>query len=195
MHHAMPLSSVVIKRPRKPPQSATLPHNPLKASNRLYVYPINGRLISVLTSSPCAAVCALSAALMSVCGISSMGKYCVSTFEERRGSKGARMRRSPSHCTPRKKGCCLISWAPPMRPRRFSASLMRLCEGVSLVLCRGGKGRGHVPPHEVLGVSAELLVRWKVQVPGPVNDLPVRVMCLLSAEWRPADQALEHDRA
>jgi hypothetical protein len=55
----------------------------------------------------------------------------VSTLEFSLGSKGARILRSACQSTPRKKGCCLISLAPPMRPRRCSASQIRLEEGLS----------------------------------------------------------------
>ena len=121
MHHSSYSSSC------KHPITRSLAHR--KASKRLYVYPMKGRLISAARSSPACAVWARSAALVSFWSISSMGKYCVSTLDCSLGSKGARIRRSPSHCTPRKKGCCLIScapWAPPWRPRRCSASQINL---------------------------------------------------------------------
>lgn len=107
------------------------PYDPLNASNRLYVYPINGKLVAY-SSSPACAACALYAALVSCWSISSMGKYCVSMLDCSLGSNGARMRRRPSHETPRKKGCCLISLAPPRWPRRCSESHIRL-EGWALV--------------------------------------------------------------
>lgn len=47
----------------------------------------------------------------------------------------------------------------------------------------------------MLRLVAQLLVRREREVSRPVDDLAVCVMRLLSAEWRPADQALEHDRA
>ena len=105
---------------------------PRKASKRLYVYPMNGRL-SVLSSPPLlrpASVCARSCAELSTCGISSIGKYCVSTLLCSFGSNGARILRSPSHCTPWKKGCLFSSAAPSLLPMRFWESQMRL-EGVS----------------------------------------------------------------
>lgn len=49
------------------------------------------------------------------------------------------------------------------------------------------------PPDEVLGLGAKLLVGREVEVAGPVDDLAVGVVRLLSAERRPADEALEHD--
>lgn len=57
-----------------------------------------------------------------------------------------------------------------------------------------GRRRG-LPSDEVFCFGAELLVRWEVQVPRPVDDLAVCVVGLLCAERRPADQALEHDRS
>ena len=87
---------------------------PRKASKRLYVYPMNGRL-SVVSSPPWfkpASVCARSCAELSTCGISSIGKYWVSTLLCSFGSKGARILRRPSHCTPWKNGCAFNSAAP-----------------------------------------------------------------------------------
>lgn len=49
------------------------------------------------------------------------------------------------------------------------------------------------PPDEVLGLGTKLLVGREVEVAGPVYDLAVGVVRLLSAERRPADKALEHD--
>lgn len=57
---------------------------------------------------------------------------------------------------------------------------------------------GHVsnsPSDEVLRLIAELLIRREGEVSWPVDNLAVCVMRLLGAEWRPADQALEHDCA
>ena len=53
----------------------------------------------------------------------------------------------------------------------------------------------HVRFDKVLGLRSELLVRREVQVTGPVHNLAVRVVRLLSAERWPSDQTLEHDRA
>lgn len=94
---------------------------------------MNGKLM-LASSPPIASFWARRAALLSVCGISSMGKFCVSTAEESLGSKGARMRRSWSQTTPRKKGCCLISVPPPRRPRRLSASQIKLLKSEQIVL-------------------------------------------------------------
>jgi len=47
----------------------------------------------------------------------------------------------------------------------------------------------------VLRLGTELLVRRESEVSGPVDNLAVCVVRLLGAEWRPADQALEHDGA
>ena len=112
----------------------------------------------------------------------------------RRGSNGARILRSPSHCTPRKKGCCLISCAPPTRPKRFSTSQMSLDETIrraknQLARC------SNAPSHKVLSIAAQRLVGWEMQVARPVVDLAVRFRRLLGAERRPTDQAFEHDGA
>jgi hypothetical protein len=101
-------------------------YDPLNASNLLYVYPINGKLVAYSSSLAACAACARCAADVSCWSISSMGKYCVSMLLCSLGSNGARIRRRPSQATPLKKGCCLISLAPPMRPRRCSASHIRL---------------------------------------------------------------------
>jgi hypothetical protein len=45
----------------------------------------------------------------------------------------------------------------------------------------------------VLGILAQLLVWWEVQVARPVDDLAVGLVVVLGAERGPADQALEHD--
>lgn len=68
---------------------------------------MNGMPVSVLTSSPWSAVCALYNAHMSVRGISVDGevKYCVPMFGISLGSKGAWIHRRFSQTTPRKKGC------------------------------------------------------------------------------------------
>lgn len=109
-------------------------HHRKLLSNRLKVYPINGRLISGLSSCavgtwppgvPLACWAALSRVALSVWSISSVGKYVVSMAEVRRGSNGARILRKLSNSTPRKKEWLLISWAPP-RPRRFSELQIRL---------------------------------------------------------------------
>lgn len=52
-----------------------------------------------------------------------------------------------------------------------------------------------LPSHEVLGVTAELLVWREMQVPRPIHNLAVRIMSLLRAERWPPNQALKHDRA
>ena len=101
-------------------------YDPLNASNLLYVYPINGKLVAYSSSLAACAACARCAADVSCWSISSIGKYCVSMLLCSLGSNGARIRRRPSQATPLKKGCCLISLAPPMRPRRCSASHIRL---------------------------------------------------------------------
>lgn len=55
--------------------------------------------------------------------------------------------------------------------------------------------RRYIPSDEVLRLRRQLLVRREAEVALPVNDLAVGVVRFLSAEWRPADQALEHDGA
>ena len=57
----------------------------------------------------------------------------------------------------------------------------------------GGGERKDVPPDKVLGIGAQLLVRREMQMPRPVDDLPIRIMRLLCAERRPSNQALKHD--
>lgn len=52
-----------------------------------------------------------------------------------------------------------------------------------------------IPPDEVLGFTANLLVWWEVKITRPVDNLSVGVVRLLGAEWWPADQALKHDGA
>jgi len=47
----------------------------------------------------------------------------------------------------------------------------------------------------VLRLGTELLVRRESEVSGPVDNLAVCVVRLFGAEWRPADQAFEHDSA
>jgi hypothetical protein len=132
--HSIPMTQPGTYRQPKPSSRGEilLLYDPLKASNRLYVYPINGKLAAYSSSPVTAAACALCAADVSFWSISSIGKYCVSTLDCSLGSNGARIRRRPSQDTPRKKGCCLISLAPPMRPRRCSASQMRLSWIVSM---------------------------------------------------------------
>ena len=112
-------------------------YDPLNASNLLYVYPINGKLVAYSSSLAACAACARCAADVSCWSISSIGKYCVSMLLCSLGSNGARIRRRPSQATPLKKGCCLISLAPPMRPRRCSASHIRLLFQMSVF---GGGG-------------------------------------------------------
>lgn len=109
---------------------------------------MKGRLM-LASSPPVASVCALSCALVSVCGISSIGKYCVSVALWSLGSNGARMRRSWSQTTPRKKGWRLISAAPPMRPRRSLGSQMRLCIRQHL---KDEERRGNIPFDKVFSV-------------------------------------------
>lgn len=108
-------------------------YDPLNASNLLYVYPINGKLVAYSSSLAACAACARCAADVSCWSISSIGKYCVSMLLCSLGSNGARIRRRPSQATPLKKGCCLISLAPPMRPRRCSASHIRLLFQMSVI--------------------------------------------------------------
>lgn len=86
---------------------------------------MNGKLM-LASSPPLASVCARNKALLSSCGMSSMGKYCVSTADCSRGSNGARILRRFSHTTPLKNGCALISAAPPMCPSLSSASQISL---------------------------------------------------------------------
>jgi len=97
---------------------------PLNASNRLYVYPTNGKLISAISSFDALASLALMAAVLSSCGISSIGKYAVSILLDSLGSNGARTRLKLSKSTPEKKGCCLISGAPVSKPSLSLASQM-----------------------------------------------------------------------
>lgn len=52
-----------------------------------------------------------------------------------------------------------------------------------------------LPSDEVLRFSAQFLVVREVQVTLPVNNFAVRVVRLLCAERRPADQTLEHNRS
>ena len=108
-------------------------YDPLNASNLLYVYPINGKLVAYSSSLAACAACARCAADVSCWSISSIGKYCVSMLLCSLGSNGARIRRRPSQATPLKNGCCLISLAPPMRPRRCSASHIRLLFQMSVI--------------------------------------------------------------
>ena len=72
---------------------------------------------------------------------------------------------------------------------------MRLLQREVLVGWVGGVGRGYGPSDEVLCFGAELLVRWEVEVAGPVDDFAVGVVWFFGAEGRPADQTLEHDCA
>lgn len=153
---------------------------------------MNGRLI-VESSVPIASVCARSCAELSTCGISSMGKYWVSTLLCSLGSKGARILRRPSQLTPWKNGWFFNSCAPPTRPRRFAESQIRLhqdqYEVISLQTSK------NVPSDEMLGLRSQLLIRWEAQVSRPVDNLTVRVVRLLGAERWPSDQTLKHDCA
>jgi hypothetical protein len=54
---------------------------------------------------------------------------------------------------------------------------------------------GNSPPDKVFSLCAQLLVWREVEVTRPVDNLAVCVVRLFSAERRPADEALEHDRA
>jgi len=47
----------------------------------------------------------------------------------------------------------------------------------------------------VLSLCSQRLVRREGQVSRPVDNLAVGVVRLLGTEWRPANQALEHDGA
>ena len=51
------------------------------------------------------------------------------------------------------------------------------------------------PFNEILGLRSKLLIRRKVEVPRPVDNLSICVMRLFSAEWRPSDKTFKHDCA
>lgn len=58
-----------------------------------------------------------------------------------------------------------------------------------------GRGQGFSPPDQILSLDAELDVVGEVERLAPIDNLAVRVVAVLGAERRPADQALEHDGA
>ena len=60
---------------------------------------------------------------------------------------------------------------------------------------RDGVESRNVPSDEVLGATAELDVIGEVESLAPVDDLLVRLSAVLRAEWWPANQAFEHNRA
>jgi hypothetical protein len=54
-------------------------------------------------------------------------------------------------------------------------------------------GRDRLPSNKVFSFRPKLLVRRKVEVTLPIDDLAVRIMWLLCAERRPADKTFKHD--
>lgn len=59
---------------------------------------------------------------------------------------------------------------------------------------RGNSQRSSdIPSDQVLSLDTELNIVGEVQRLAPVYNLTVRVMAVLSTEWRPTDQTLEHD--
>lgn len=161
---------------------------------------MKGKLISGASSaSPglAAAACAcwaLRIVALSVWSISSVGKYVVSIALVRRGSNGARMRRSESNSTPRKKAWLLISCAP-LRPRRFSVLMIRLFRGQSVcaVIHWSLLQSGFLPPNQILGLRAQSDIVRKVQALPPVDNLAIGIVAVLGTERGPAHQTLEHD--
>lgn len=51
----------------------------------------------------------------------------------------------------------------------------------------------NIPANEVLGLGSELVIWREVQVTTPLDNLSVRVVRFLGAEWWPADETFEHD--
>lgn len=50
------------------------------------------------------------------------------------------------------------------------------------------------PPDHVLGFSTQVDIIWEREMVWPIDDLLVRIVRVLRAEWWISDQAFEHDR-
>lgn len=79
-----------------------------------------------------------------------------------------------------------------MCPRRFCGSQIRLLY-VSAIELKNGTVFIDSPSNEVLSLGSQWLVGREREVSRPVDNLAVSVVRLLGTEWRPANQALEHD--
>lgn len=108
--------------------------------------------------------------------------------------KGDSILRIVAQSTPAKKGCCLISSAE-FRPNLVSCPTIILSKSPSVDKTPLDLHEHDSLSDEILRLATQSYILREVQLILPIDNLAVRIVRILRAERRVADQTFEHDRS